>query len=211
MKTTLRFSLVAILLGTMVGGAGAQQLLSDFDDFASEDTSFLGTWTDNLEVPQFSQQSGYIRIEPAGVSGGNPEGNGSFQQNFGVTFDLNNFHSVSLTGRNVTGNQLSSFGVFFLDDESGVRSFRFDVADFNTLTFDTITLSTANAANYQDRNTASFKTASITAWGIEGDLTEPGSDFRFEFDSVSVVPEPSTYALMLLGGAALWFVRRRKA
>ena len=58
-------------------------------------------------------------------------------------------------------------------------------------------------------NTSAFSGASVGA--IQMKLNGAGDSINYTLQSVSVVPEPSTYALMALGGLVLFFmVRRRK-
>ena len=57
--------------------------------------------------------------------------------------------------------------------------------------------------------TAAFSGASVGA--IQMGLNGAGDSINYTFHSVSVVPEPSTYALMALGGLVLFFVIRRRS
>lgn len=51
-----------------------------------------------------------------------------------------------------------------------------------------------------------LKTIELSAWGSPSDLFS----YRIEINTVTAVPEPSTYALMLAGLAAVGFTARRR-
>jgi hypothetical protein len=98
-------------------------------------------------------------------------------------------------------------GGFFVSLEStggGLATGTFNWADFTTSVVNETTFSTSGG----------FNPASVTNWNI-GDGGNGGSGTLTggaSLVSLQVVPEPSTYALMALGGLVLFFmVRRRKA
>lgn len=193
--------------------AAAQTLISDFSDLQGDGTlTFLDTWFQAPDA-QYTQNVGYITIEPVGGNGGNPASAGSFQV-AGVSFDLTTYGSVQISAREDSGNAVSTFNVVFYNGVGAnlgpSQQFTFTSSDFSGGAFvqHSISLSSPSLTD------PGFDPTAVTHWSLEGDYSnDPGPSFRMSFDNLQFlpVPEPSTWALLGLGGAVIWLRRKRRA
>jgi PEP-CTERM motif len=122
--------------------------------------------------------------------------------------------NISTVGTNATRQiQLTISG-----PPTGTGTFNFTLEDngsrqFLSPTFDWTEFGSVNtvAKNFSAGTTPSgFNFSNITGWNMNS--SSASGSINVTLSSLSVVPEPSTYALMALGGLALFFIaRRRKA
>lgn len=189
----------------------AQTVLSDFSDLQNDGTvTFLDTWYQSPD-DQYTQNPGYITIEPKGSNGGNPTSVGSFQVG-GVSLDLTAYSSIQVSAREGAGNFTGTFNVVFYNT-SGINLgpssyYTFNASDFSGGSFQSqsISIGSGNSEN-------GFDPTAVTIWSIEGDYTtDPGPTFRFDFNNLQLtpVPEPTTLALLGLGVGAFAFQRLRR-
>lgn len=123
--------------------------------------------------------------------------------------------NISAVGTNSTRQiQLTISGT-----PTGTGTFNFTLEDnigkqFLSPTFNWTEFATVNtvAKNFSDGTTPlGFNFANISNWNLNSSSASGSINVQLAQLSVSVVPEPSTYALMALGGLVLFFmVRRRK-
>jgi len=200
----LTFLALAVALFALPARVVAQEVLSDFSDLNGDGAGFLDSWL-NGATPQFTQNAGYVTIEPIG--GGNPQSDGRFL--VPTTLDLDNYATLQISARENAGNQTGVIRVIFENTGGAVREFEFNAADFAGGSL--VNLSVAMSSyNYSDVN---FDPATVTAWGIEGDkLQNPNVDFRFDFGHLQLtpVPEPAAWALLAAGAGLVWARRRSR-
>ena len=191
--TLLAFS---IALSTLTGKA--EITISDFSNLAGENPVFSGSW--NNGTPQFTQQSGFISIEP--VNGGNPSESGDFAVTLSSPLNLTSQPNIALTARFDLNNADTTISVGFTDGNLNTVSAIF--AGF-TSSFSTIQVA-------RNSFTGDFDWSNVSDYAIGGGNPAGSATVRWSVDSLTAVPEPSTYALMALGGLVLLFMaRRRKA
>jgi hypothetical protein len=180
--------------------SNAQILLSDFSDLNAQNPAFNGSWDGGSpSVPQYIQGSGFISITP--VNGGNPQNDGSFISLFDNPITLAGFDIISLTLRVDSGNTAPSFSIILYDSALATANAVFSLASFDS-TFTT-----------QQQNLifdSGFNPNEVVAWSASGTNAPPDQPVRVSLDNVSVVPEPSSLALLLLSGAGLLASRRRR-
>jgi hypothetical protein len=188
MKKTLIASIVGLV---SLGISHANVTISDFSSLSiAADSPWSwnsGTKSLTITSPNSSSGSLYQEITPAlNINGG-----------------INTQLSLTL-GSLITSNPGGGFFISLESTGGGIAQ-----ASFNWVEF---TLSTSVTKTWTENPGPTFNPASVTYWNIfDGGAGGSGGLPATEFVSLQAVPEPSTYALMALGGLVLFFmVRRRK-
>jgi hypothetical protein len=173
--------MILCIFGASTGFLSAQLLLSDFDSY-SNDADFVY----NNGQWTDSQGSGVMTI-----TSGNGFGNTTFE--FLSAQDYSGYADAELQ-LTVGGSNVSS---------------TFVLAIFNT-SFAQIASATFNASTGTQTATLNItgNMADAGSWAIAGNGTTDAVDVSF--GNLALVPEPSSFALMGLGGAALYLLRRRR-
>jgi hypothetical protein len=117
--------------------------------------------------------------------------------------DIGSNTSIQLTlSSPVTTSPGGGFRVSLESTGGGLATAVFSYASFASATVGNSTFSTAGG----------FNPAQVINWNIFDGGSGSSGSLAMSVSELRVVPEPSTYALMALGGLALFFIaRRRKA
>lgn len=182
-----------ILLSFFSIHAHAQLLLNDFSDWTADNGSgggfVAGSWTGAvvqnsgfISIVSPADDTGYIYLD---VVGARPK-------------DLTGYTQISLTARIDPGNVSGAFTVVLWDTNGDdAAQATFFASEFSgTFSMVTKALTIIDPIRYQD----------VGGFIISGNGTFDA--FRVSFDSLSAIPEPSTYALLGLGLAGLVVGRR---
>ena len=188
MKKTLQFLVLTASIAFVSFQTSNAQVLSNFG------TTAFAIDTDNSTLP-FSQ---------SGTSFTGTDTNGILAGVFTTPFSLSSSSPLRLNFSFTGTNQNSPFTVEFLAPTSfeSIATYSGSTAGATTSSVTTqLTLTTG----------ASFTNQSVG--GVNITLNGAGGQtVSYQFQSLEVVPEPSTYALMAIGGLVLFFIaRRRKA
>jgi hypothetical protein len=178
---------VALFAGA-VCATHAQLTINDFTDYT---TSAAGAFNGGA--------SSWTMTQGAGT------GDIAFQDGFtgsavwsGGSLDLSQALTMTLSAtQTVFAGSADGYTVAFLDGGGGV---------LGSLSWITAQLGTAiDATSLQSLGT-------VQGYSIGGAGSAPGTFISASFDDLSFtqIPEPSSFALMGLGGAALYFLRRRR-
>ncbi len=195
----MRTLLVAFALVSSVTLSAQSFLISSFSTPPGGSNFSTGlSWASPAN--QLITTGGVLSIAP--VSGGNPDDSG----NFGFA-DLSQIYNATLTthieveARIDSGNASNGFIVNLFDSQGlGALTATFNAVNFNGATF---TAFSSAVSVHPDNGVRS----DIAFFGIAGVGTT--NAFRFSFDRISAVPEPSTYAA-IFGALALGFVAYRR-
>jgi hypothetical protein len=135
----------------------------------------------------------------------NQTANGTISQTAPVS--VGDVYTLSFKIVNIAGGLNQTNGHFMGYDAVGLRA---DVIENNTVT---------HSLSYYPQIVGNWYTQSIQFTSIADSVTISFTDISNEtfsiapgLDDIQLVPEPSTHALLLLGGAAsLWALKRRKS
>jgi hypothetical protein len=187
MKKTLQFLVLTASIAFVSFQTSNAQVLSNFG------TTAFAIDTDNSTLP-FSQ---------SGTSFTGTDTNGILAGVFTTPFSLSSSSPLRLNFSFTGTNQNSGFTLEFLTPTfTSIATYSGSTAGATTSSVTTqLTLTTG----------ASFTNQSVG--GVNITLNGAGGQtVSYQFQSLEVVPEPSTYALMAIGGLVLFFIaRRRKA
>jgi hypothetical protein len=186
MKNTIKAIAITLVAGILTCNA---QTLTDFGttNFTIE-TNFT-----NVTNSQTATTATITSGEAGGIFAGTPT----------TPFSLNSTDSIVLVLSFTGTNRNTPFVLAFYD--SGFVP----IGEYTGNTSAATSASTPTNLGLT-LTTSAFSGASVGA--IQMTLNGEGNSINYTLHSVSVVPEPSTYALMALGGLFLFFmVRRRKA
>lgn len=188
MKKTFRI-LASCALSTFICLQAADaQILSNFG------TSNFTVDTDNSTLPFTQSGSSFTATDTSGILAGV----------FNTSFSLSSASPLRLNLLFTGTNQNTPFTIQFL-------------APTTFASIATYSGSTAGATSASVSTQISLSTGATftnqTVGGVNITLNGAGGQtVSYQFQSLEVVPEPSTYALMALGGVILFFIaRRRKA
>jgi hypothetical protein len=194
-------SLASVSCAFALNIASAQITISDFSAFApsTSDATWLGG--SPTAVSQFTQDVGFISI--TSVGGGNPTENGYFQVDTSSSpLNLTSQPNIRLNARFDAGNADTTITIAFAD---GDLNEAFAVFSGFTSSFSAVEVA-------RNSFSGSVSWNDIQSWTISGGAPAGSAAVRWSVDNLAAVPEPSTYALMALGGLVLFFIaRRRKA
>jgi T5SS/PEP-CTERM-associated repeat protein/autotransporter-associated beta strand protein len=153
-------------------------------------------------------------------TGGTAVSNGSLLVEGVISLsDVNVLAGGAIGGAGLLGGNLSLLAgasfVFSLTDTLLVNGSSVTFEDFGIDDLVGLTQDTPNGTYTLIDGSALMETNSMRNFGLDNAYAFSGSDKKAYFTEgslqVTVVPEPSTYALLLLGGAAsLWALKRRK-
>jgi hypothetical protein len=183
---------LSALMGCFTSLSSAQLVLTDFLNFTS-DASFV--YADEAQWV-----TGSTLVESGGnavISGGNGFGNLQFE--FIAPQNYSGYTSVELQVSITSGN--TSDINFFIQNAS--------FTDIATATFNTDSLAIGTYTLTVPLNITGALASSFL-FGVAGD-GNPTTATRFTLNNLALIPEPSTYALLLIGGAALVALRRKQA
>ncbi|MDX6766827.1 MAG: PEP-CTERM sorting domain-containing protein [Candidatus Methylacidiphilales bacterium] len=185
MKKTIISGIFALV--ALSSSLHAQLVLSNFSNFTADAEVPFGQ--NGWETP--TQITGQMELTTG-------TGLGNYVWFFSTPQDYSAYSQVSLDGLILSGNTSSVYTFNIIDSGLNVlASATFTAAELTGVdVLKTLNIiSPINAAN---------------GWQIAADGS-PLSNTRVSFDNVALVPEPSTYALLLVGGVALVALRRNKS
>ncbi len=118
---------------------------------------------------------------------------------------------LSLTGELLSAAPTGSFQITLYDNQmssgqltlNNSLTYTFNWSSFNTT-------SESSVAAFNPAIAGGLFDGTVGAWELDVG-SGPTETVAFQFDSLTAVPEPSTYALFGVGALALWALRRRKA
>ena len=193
LKQTLAIA-VAILTATF---AHAQiVVINDFSDWTASNPN--GGFENGTWASQVTQDTGFITV------GGSADNTGSVYLDLigTVPKDLTSYSGLNLTARVDSGNAGGSFTIVVTDSGgNNAASATFLTSSFSS-SFSTVTSSWTVLD--------ALKLADANGFFIYGSGTTDLFKFSFDTLSVGAIPEPSTYALLMLGAGAIGVMVRRR-
>ncbi|MDP1579301.1 MAG: PEP-CTERM sorting domain-containing protein [Candidatus Didemnitutus sp.] len=196
----MRTLVVAFALLASVSLSAQSFLISNFTALPSGGNfTTSGSWA--TPVNQLSLSSGIMSI--TAIGGGSPDDSGNFGfADLISTFNATTaFDTIVAVARVDSGNSSNGFIVNLFDSQgTGALTATFAASSFNSATFVAVP---SNITVHPENGNR----ADIAFFGIAGVGTTAA--FRFSFDSLTAVPEPSTYAA-IFGVLALGFVAYRR-
>lgn len=201
MKLTKKILFILSIVGASVCSVKAVELQS-FENASYTPTFFYGTgdWTGTASA------EGFI------IDGGTAASTSGFGQTLASSFDLTSESDIAVTLKIGANNEADFINVMLRTlGGSGTNGnvYTFSTADFNTSTFTTQTIALGSFA-FQLGTGADL--SNVDRLQVQGSGSNVATDLmRFEIQQVSVVPEPSTYALIFgasIVGLTLWLRRR---
>jgi hypothetical protein len=181
----------------MPSTSSAQLVIKDFQGFGpvhSFDFDYL-SWT------------GQITNTATGIEvGGTPSTADTFGgAGGGVTFDLTGYTDLAVSAKLLPGNAATAFNVV-LQSAPGVSSvYQFSTTGLSS-GYQSVSVSLASPFLI---NGGGANLATITEYQIQGNFEGPVA-LGLGFATVTAVPEPTTWALLLGGAAFLTLLHRRK-
>ncbi len=192
---------IAASLGLFLAATHAQiVVLSDFSNFTAEGPSFDASWMGGTpSVPQFIQGAGFISIQS--VNGGNPQDDGSVIVPLAATLNLSGLSTISITARQDTGNAAPIINVTLFDSSFNTAFATFSTASFGPMFSNQQLTITENPG---------FDSSSVVAYQFGGGNFVGVSNFRLSLDSLTVIPEPTSATLVLIGIGILGVLTKRR-
>ena len=202
-------SLFAVAL-LQIASLGAQ-VLNDFSAFTSTvATNFEGSWTISPPGPDaalgtFSQGAGVYNIT-GGTNGELSKANFYFlnsAQDALEPLNIGSNTSLALRAMLLPGNAATALTVTLYDSSASTHaaSVSYDFSSFSSATY----LTSVGALTAD----IGFDWSAIQSFSISGNMTGGTAALNISLDSLTAVPEPSTYAA-ILGLATLGFVGYRR-
>ncbi|QQL44910.1 PEP-CTERM sorting domain-containing protein [Sulfuriroseicoccus oceanibius] len=197
------------LAATFVGAASAATVSISNNSFESPGAN--GGFT--FQTPtDWTNEGGSVFLEDitsVGFSLGTADGadfltlqdTGTVSQNLGVSYIAGNIYTLTLAITNRTGQANTNSGIFALHDDNG------ELASFSV---DTTAFTGDQVNNFNDYS-FDYTATGAEVGNITVVLSEENSSGRFHIDNVrlTAVPEPSSAALLGLGGLAMILIRRK--
>lgn len=181
-----------IVLFFFLDEARATIVVSDFgtgDSIAS--AYFDDTWVGSLSETATDSSIGYPATDF-----------GFFIYVLSSPIDFLSNNAFRITARIDPGNTATGFYVNAYSSIVDTATAFFDLSDFSSLTFTTVTQTFTTSGSFDPTN--------VIGWGISGGSPAPTIDFRVTFDKFEVVPEPQTFTLLACGLGALAIMRKRR-
>jgi hypothetical protein len=183
---------LAVLLCAVFATSAISQTLV-VTDFADWDTPTAVGW---------GAFNGWSTTNPGTVT--SQGGIGTYQLGTGGS-DLSQFEggtfTLNFTISNLTADATDSINITFFDTSSSVLNTFSTPLVIGANTF-TVTLGTGNYESFSNLEISTTGLSIFPAQSFSGTFTNA---------SFTAIPEPSTYALLLIGGAALLALRRKQA
>lgn len=199
-QNTLLGGLAAVVLALFALGTPtttqAQLIISDFNNTGMGFT--FGAWTQTTSATS-------LNLSGTGAGSGSGLGLGGAQ-------DYSSFDTLNFTAR-LGGSDTSTIIQLVLEESDGDQfEYEFASSGLNTSTFTTLTANLATPDTIGGSGDGSLDLTQITQLNIWSNFDGAGVNYNFDVDQVSLtaVPEPSTYALLALGLAALTYARKRQ-
>lgn len=198
------------LAALLAAAACSAQVLNDFSAFyKAETTYFKGSWTagaDSGPIASFQQGAGVFDF--VGGTNSSEAGVDFFFMNPSLTdiapLNVGVNRTLQVNAQTLAGNAATSFVVILFDNSASQK--------FASATFDLTSISGSSISTVSSLLTAQagFDWSQVQGFTITGGITGGSQLLNLRMDGLAVIPEPSTYA-MILGGLTLGVVviRRR--
>jgi len=199
MKTIRTLSVLAASV-LFAGAVHGETILQSYEDAGYTPTFFYAgnAWTTNATASGFEISGS---ADNAGEDG--------FANNIGAfNITASGETDLALTLQLGATNTAAVVQVLLRNQGTGdVNRYQFDLSDFNTSTFTTITMSLATPFQVDGAGVDLSSLDRLQIQGTGGNAS--GTIFDFTVGEVSVIPEPSAYSL-LFGSVALAMIALRR-